>query len=406
MLSLSKIEAGQIALNNSSFDLHNLLHDIEDMFALRAEGKGLELVFQRDGTVPQHIQTDEVKLRQVMINLLNNAVKFTEHGRVTINVAAEHEPSLRLMFEIEDTGPGIAPDEIESIFEAFGQSETGKRSKDGTGLGLSISRRFVQLMGGDLDVKSQLGKGATFSFDIEARESDASRLPAQVSARRVTALDPGQLYHRILIVDDIWTNRQLMIKLLSPFSFELREAVNGKEAIEIWETWQPHLIWMDMRMPVTDGYEATRRIKNRIRDTQSAYQTVIIALTASSFEEERAVVLNAGCDDYLRKPFKEDHFFDLISKHLGVALVYEEGPEKADYEQMDDDSQISSSLSRLPADILETLTQKAKRADYVELSNLIEEIRIHDTTLAEVLAGLADDFEYDRILALIQEKSP
>ncbi len=435
VLDLSKIEAGRTTLNPKNFDLHRLLHDVQDMFALKVDTKGLHLLFEQDESVPRYVRTDEVKLRQVLINLLNNAMKFTEEGGVAVRVRSNRFSDLptpahsqegkeknaeafttNLYFEIEDSGPGIAPEEIDKVFEAFGQTETGRQSQEGTGLGLPISRKFVQLMGGDMRVKSQVGHGTLFTFEIQVQVVEATDIKSHTPTRRVIALEPGQPRYRILIVDDRWTNRQLVIKLLNPLGFELREAANGQEAIEIWDTWKPHLIWMDMRMPVLDGYEATKRIKNeelRMKNGRREEETVIIALTASSLEEERAVVLDAGCDDYLRKPFREAELFELMSKHIGVRFVYEERQKskvpstllRTGFSRKSEEEVvvIPEALAALPAEWLAALKQGAEGADVEVLFEVIEQIRERDAAIADALARLVEDFAYDEMLALLQQ---
>ena len=416
VLDLSKIEAGRTTLNPQNFDLHRLLHDVQGMFALRAETKRLHLLFEQDDSVPRYVRTDEVKLRQVLINLLNNAIKFTQEGGVTVRIvdlgfeildfeASQASPKNQksqiknLKFEITDTGPGIAVEEMDKVFEAFGQTETGRQSQEGTGLGLPISRKFVQLMGGDMRVHSQIGHGTLFTFDIQVQVVEATELESRIPTRRVIALAPGQPHYRILVVDDRRTNRQLMVKLLEPLGFELKEAANSQEAINIWETWKPHLIWMDMRMPVMDGYEATRRIKTMMQDRETA----IIALTASSLEGERAVVLDAGCDDYLCKPFREAELFELMSKHIGVTFVYEEETQTSstNHQSSNEDVLTPESLAALPVEWLSTLRQGAEEADVEMLSEVIEHIRERDTPLATALEQILKNFGYDEILALI-----
>ncbi|MFC2026304.1 ATP-binding protein, partial [Chloroflexota bacterium] len=235
---------------------------------------------------------------------------------------SEKTPSLGgiLHIEVEDTGPGIPPDDLEDIFNPFVQSETGQNSQEGTGLGLSISREYAELMGGTLMVSSETGVGSTFSLEIPFDTAEPSMADGVIPSRRVVGLEPGQPIYRLLAVDDKETNRALLIKLLSPLGFHVREAVNGQEAIDVWANWDPHLIWMDMRMPIMDGYEATRRIKA----TTKGQATVIVALTASALEEDRAIILSEGCDAYMRKPFRENELFDTLQKHLGVKFVYAE----------------------------------------------------------------------------------
>ena len=410
VLDLSKIEAGRLTLNEQNFDMYRLLDDLEDMFHLRAEDKQLQLLFERSPDVPQYVRTDEVKLRQVLINLLNNAIKFTEAGGVSVRVVTklnvetlkvesyDLQPST-LRFEVEDTGVGIAPEELEHLFEAFVQTKTGKASQEGTGLGLAIARKFVQLMGGEITVTSDVGRGSLFKFDIQVSVVEAPDFLIKEPTRRVIALEPNQPCYRILIVDDRWENRQLLLKLLYSFGFELKEASNGMEALKIWEQWQPHLIWMDMRMPVMDGYEATQRIKA----TTKGQATAVIALTASTLEEERAVILSAGCDDFVRKPFREIEIFETIQKHLGVRYIYEESTDSLSSEADNPNSLTSSAFATVPSEWLTNLKQAATCIDMDQIDNLIAEIRSHNATLAEGLAMLAADFKYDQILNLIEQ---
>ncbi|MGA9382129.1 MAG: PAS domain S-box protein, partial [Phormidium sp.] len=296
VLDMSKIEAGRIILNENCFDLFYLLDTLEGMLQLKAKAKGLQLIFDRSPEVPQYIKTDENKLRQVLINLLGNAIKFTEKGRVTLRIINKQEDDLPdlITFEIEDTGAGIAENEIEKLFDPFVQTETGRKSQQGTGLGLAISRKFVQLMGGDIIVKSKLNEGSNFKFDIRVKVGDRTDILSEKPIKRVINLATNQPKYRILIVDEVEDNRLLLHQLLAPLGFEIKESENGLEAVTEWKKWQPHLIWMDMRMPVMDGYEATKIIKSQ----PGGQNTIIIAVTASALEEERSLVLAAGCDDF------------------------------------------------------------------------------------------------------------
>jgi predicted ATPase/signal transduction histidine kinase/DNA-binding response OmpR family regulator len=429
VLDLSKIEAGHTTLNEKNFDLYRLLDDIDDMFQLKADDKGLQLICDRAPDVPRYIRTDEVKLRQVLINLLNNALKFTSEGGVSVRVgtvsskhfsasggaqapttnqvSSKHfsasggaqAPTTNLSFEVEDTGAGIAPEELDSLFEAFVQTKTGKESQEGTGLGLPISRKFVQLMGGEMNVTSQLGRGTIFKFDIRVSVVEAKDIETKQPTRRIIALEPNQPRYRILIVDDRYDNRQLLIKLLNPFGFELKEASNGQEAIEIWDSFEPHLIWMDMRMPVMDGYEATQRIKS----TTKGQATAIIALTATSFEEERSVVLSAGCDDFLRKPFREDDIFAIMHKHIGVRYVYE-NPNQRDSSLTKDAEQnvlTAAAIAALPPEWVASLKQAILNIDLDLIATLLDQLRIDNAALADALSSCIDKFEYKKILNLM-----
>lgn len=400
ILDMSKIEAGRIALNEKNFDLYRLLDEVEDLFALRAEEKGLRLEYELLAGVPRHIHTDEVKLRQVLINLLSNAIKFTQDGGVSLRVAAtDREGDLAtLTFEVEDSGAGIAPEELDLLFEPFAQTQSGKLSQEGTGLGLPISRRFVQLMGGEINVHSQVGRGSLFRFEIRSLVAETADSDRQYPSRRAIALIPEDRHrYRILVVDDKHTNRQLVQKLLTPLGFEVNEAGNGEEAIAVWDEREPHLILMDMRMPVMDGYEATKRIKS----TTKGQATAIVALTASVLEEERAVILSAGCDDFMRKPFREAEIFQVLSKHLGVSYIYQ-GEEESPTSEAKADGFASETLARLPRDRIDRLQQALVTLDLDTIAEIIEQIRPNDPSLAEGMERAVDNFEYDKLLAAIE----
>jgi predicted ATPase/signal transduction histidine kinase/CheY-like chemotaxis protein len=411
VLDLSKIEAGRTTINEKNFDLYRLLDDLEDMFQLKADEKKLQLIFDRTPDVPRYVRTDEVKLRQICINLLNNALKFTKEGGVSVRVGIGNGSSVmgnggetancQLLFEIADTGAGIAAEELDSLFEAFVQTKTGKESQEGTGLGLPISRKFVQLMGGEMTVSSEVGIGTTFKFDINASTVDAKDIETKQATRRVIALEPNQPRYRILIVDDQQINRQLLVKLLNPLGFELAEACNGKEAIEVWDTFEPHLIWMDMRMPVMDGYEATKQIKS----TTKGHATAIIALTASALEEERNLVLSAGCDDFMRKPFREADIFDSMSQHIGVRYVYEDSDRSDGTIALDGEANIltAAAFAALPVEWVANLQQAIPQGDLELIATIVEQIRTQNVSLADAIEGCIDNFEYDKVLALIAE---
>ncbi len=231
-----------------------------------------------------------------------------------------------LLFEVIDTGPGIASEEMNLLFEAFGQTETGRKSQQGTGLGLAISRKYVQLMGGDITVTSTEGEGSKFAFDIQINLASANEIQNNQNQCQVIGLAPNQGEYRILVVDDTRDSRLVLVKLLTSIGFIVREATNGQEAIAQWLEWQPHLIFMDMRMPVMDGYEATREIKAREIENNSQFsiyhaKTIIIALTASAFEEEQQKILSTGCDDLIRKPFTQEVLLAKVSEHLGVKYI-------------------------------------------------------------------------------------
>ncbi|MDJ0845641.1 ATP-binding protein [Crocosphaera sp.] len=414
VLDLSKIEAGRILFNQTEFDFYRLLDDLEDMFQFKADEKRLQLLFERLPDVPQYIRTDQVKLRQVFINLLNNALKFTEEGGVSVRVRGEKlnfldgehtreidRSNRTIIVEIEDTGHGISEEELDHLFEPFVQSQSGKDHHEGTGLGLPISRKFVQLMGGELTVNSEVGRGTIFRFHIHAEEIEPTEIETQTQGKRhVIALAPNQPKYRILVVDDRWSNRELVIKLLTPLGFEVRPANNGEEAIQVWEKWEPHLIWMDMRMPVIDGYEATKRIKATIK----GQATAIIALTASVFEEEKAVVLSAGCDGFIRKPFKEAEIFNAMEKQIGVQFIYE-NDEKPSQEAPDINVKQAINqeiLATLSDSWIGDLKQAIINIDSVMIDSLLAQIKENHPDLVHAIYHLTDNFEYEKLLNLLE----
>jgi len=407
VLEISKIEAGHITLSQNSFDLYRLLDEVHDMFQFKADDKELYLIFEYEPQLPQFIQTDQVKLRQVLIHLLNNALKFTQAGGVTLTVRHKEgeiisqlpTPYALLHFTLVDTGVGIASHEMEKLFEAFVQTESGQQAHEGMGLGLSISRHFVKMMGGDIRVDSQVGQGTTFSFDIMAQVVSASAIQRVKPLRRIIALEVDQPRYRILVVDDVWTNRQLLVRLLKPLGFELQEAENGAEAVARWQEWRPDLIWMDIGMPVMDGYEATKRIKAQVSSGQLETPTfpVIIALTASILEEERATVLAAGCDDFMRKPFKDTDIFEMTARHLGVRYVYEELTEVMPAWLTPE------LLAILPLTLRQRLAKAIDLADVETAQAVIGEIAPHHPAIISGLRELVNNFAYDTLLNLIND---
>ncbi|HEY9817996.1 MAG TPA: ATP-binding protein, partial [Candidatus Obscuribacterales bacterium] len=409
ILDLSKIEANKVILTPRDVDLHRLLNDLEDMLYLRAEHKGLELIVQYTDSLPRYIHVDDVKLQQVLINLLSNAIKFTQQGSVCLTVAVQddlvreqgHEgDGYTFTFTITDTGVGIAEEEIPNLFRAFSQTQSGLTLQEGTGLGLHISRKFVRLMGGDIQVESQPNVGTTIQFSIPVTPAQTAVIPDAVQPSQVIGLVEGQPTYRLLVVDDKDANRQLLIKLLQPIGFDVREASNGQEAIACWQDWQPHLIWMDVRMPVMDGYEATRIIKA----TPKGGSTVIIALTASVLEEEQAVILSAGCDDFLRKPFKETMIFEAIAHHLGVQYRYAEGPVPAAGSSLPLDQTWSDRLAELPRDWLETFYQAVLEADVHTAIALIEQLPAEQDAIAQPLATMVNQFQFEAILLFLESQ--
>ncbi|MCF2150798.1 ATP-binding protein [Desmonostoc muscorum LEGE 12446] len=512
ILEMSKIEAGRIRLNLSSFDLIHLLKNLEEMLHLRAASKNLELVFEYPPDLPQYVETDENKLYQILLNLLGNSIKFTETGRVTLRVklgtgdwglgdtqtrgqgekserrlpamaslgnaarttnrtsrdmessftasprhrvTASSSSAQSLIFEVQDTGCGIAPEEIDLLFEAFEQTEIGRKSQQGTGLGLAISRKYVELMGGDITVSSTPGIGSTFSFDVQIALACPREMPTNENKRQIIALAASEKPYRILVVDDSKESRLLLVKILTSMGFEVREATDGKEAVTNWESWQPHLIFMDMRMPVMDGYEATRIIKSQelghreepvpseasshsptLAASQScttanssscdsnflvalaprcdfpgtpegcSHQgTIIIALTASAFEEERQRTLSIGCDDFIRKPFTQEVLLEKLSEHLGVK--YTSQIQTTNTAVVDQPTQMFTSVAELLSNLSQMSPEWLQHIYYAAAScsddlilQLLKEIPSDKSQVFQVFRDLANNYQFEKIMEL------
>ncbi|MEG3858258.1 response regulator [Microcoleus sp. herbarium12] len=421
VLDLSKIEAGIIGLDERSFDLYQLLDTLEEMFQIKAELTNLQLRFFVQANVPQYIKTDEKKLRVCLINLLGNAIKFTPEGgsiwlrasmeskqdrpesEINLNYSSTEE--FGIIFEVEDTGVGIAVAELDNLFDAFVQTEAGKKAADGTGLGLTITKKYVQIMGGDIGIESVLGEGSRFKFNIRAFAATESEITV-TTLQRVIGLEAEQQVYRILAVDDNQENRLLLVKMLQPIGFEVLEAENGLQAVELWESWQPDLIWLDTRMPVMDGLEAVRQIRVKEKATQG--RTVIIALTASTFEERKGEIIAAGCDDFVRKPFQEQILFDKMTCYLGVRYIYEELPQlpvgalRRYFVAEKPDSFFVSLLTEMPLYWVQELNEAVNDVNEELAIEIVDRISETHPILAQALNDLLADYRLDRILNLTQ----
>jgi len=333
----------------------------------------------------------------VLINLIGNAIKYSSGGGVSLRASAietgqpDHP---RLRFEIADCGPGIAEADRKRIFLPFVQLANQPLAGTGTGLGLAISKQYVELMGGVIDVDSEPGKGSVFYFEIPAALPPAGKQPAVTQRGQAVGLAEGQVKYRLLIAEDQPENRLLLRNFLEPLGFAMREAENGEEAVAACREWRPDLIFMDIRMPVMDGLEATRRIKS----ADACAQTRVVAVTAHAMEDERREILTSGCDDLIRKPYEFDDILDALTKHLGVRFVYEEeAPPAAVAAKLD-----AAALAGLPQELLNRLEQALSQGDIDAVNGSIEAIRTDDPALAEALTAHAVEYQYGRILKLVR----
>ncbi|RMF24104.1 MAG: response regulator [Cyanobacteria bacterium J083] len=410
VLNLAKIESGQMDLNSSSFDFYRLLDSIEELFTLKLKTKNLKLIKEFSPALPQYIKTDEQKLRQILLNVLSNAIKFTERGKIALRIACSQESEgIRINCQVEDTGCGIAAAKITAVFKPFVQiNNSSTQVHPGTGLGLPISRKFAQLMGGDMKIESILGQGTKVDFNFLAQPTNQINTEKVICQHKVIGLKPDQPKYRILVADDRWENRQILVKLLTSVGFIVKEAENGQEAVSICLNWQPNLIFMDMRMPVLDGYQATQKIRSHL----PGQATAIIALTATAFDEQKSIILGAGCDDLIRKPFREEIIWQKIARYLGVSYIYEETSPPAKLStQLANSSDNSQSNFKLEATALEVMPREwinelekaTLRLEEELVCQLLHEIPPEHHLLAKALQDKLKNFDFGAILELIRQ---
>jgi signal transduction histidine kinase/DNA-binding NarL/FixJ family response regulator len=405
ILELSRIEAGRVQIIPGTFSVSQLLSDLEIMFRPKLDAKGLQLHVVVEQGLPDCIKADRNRVNQVLINLVGNALKFTSHGRITVSArdltsAARpddvRDGGLRLCFEVEDTGCGIVQEDLEKIFDSFEQSGAAGLRQGGTGLGLSICKHFATLMDGDITVTSTVGKGSRFAFRLRVEEGDVLALPNATPTRRVRRIALDQIPHRVLVVDDRDTNRDLLCRILKELGFETREAVNGLEALAVFADWSPQIVLIDLVMPVMDGREAIRRI----RALPGAHAGVtIVALTASTLDDERMQVLADGADAFLRKPFREEELLDEIAKHAGVKFEYDDA-DKVEPVLSGGTAETSAAIQELPAELLEKLQSVLLRGAIGEAKVLAEEVRKYNDGLANLIALRAREYRLNELQSL------
>jgi PAS domain S-box-containing protein len=402
VLDMSKIEAGRVELSAATFNLTRLLDDLASMFGLRAQAKELQFELLVEGESLPYVVADEGKIRQALINLLGNAIKFTARGRVTLRVTTEQRVAGQFWLSalVEDTGAGISEADQRRLFESFSQAKRGLRSQEGTGLGLAISRKFARMMGGDVTVQSSLGQGSTFRFEIPIESGDHGVSRAGSVARRVLRIRAGTNSPKILVVDDQLENRDWLMKLLTLIGVSVRGAENGEVAIRDWEEWNPQLILMDVHMPVMDGLEAMRRIKTDPRGKE----TPIIALTASALEEDRQKAARSGADDFLSKPCHEDQLLERIRLLLDLTYDYDETASADGTELAAVSAPSAEKLRQLPRELVEEIRNATLTGNKRLLDKLI--VGVLDTgdgESARALKELADRYEYDALTRLLED---
>ncbi|MBF0225620.1 MAG: response regulator [Desulfobacterales bacterium] len=399
ILEISKIESGRLVLDTENIDIFLFIKDIQEMMKSKADTKGIIFNVSIEPNVQRFIKTDANKLRQILINLTNNAIKFTKQGSVTLNVKCDecHSEEFYLYFEVQDTGVGISEEEIHNLFNLFSQTQSGKDLKEGTGLGLSISQKLIKFLGGEIHVKSKLNHGSLFKFYITAQKGIKSEVKMEKTLERVIGLKQNQPEYTILIVEDNEYSLKLLSTLLKSCGFKVIEARNGLEGVKQFKNKLPDFIWMDLKMPVMDGYESTKII----RKSEHGQKVPIIALTASAFEEQRSIILDAGCNEFIRKPFVENQIFETMAKYLGVKYIYENRQPKinADNKSLNN----ISDFSNIPHELFLKLEKAIISLDMDNISSVIKEIHGKNSNVGDKIEEMANTFDYNRILDLIKK---
>ncbi len=390
ILDLSKIEANKLDIHNHEFDLCELLNTIEDLFHLRAQQKDITFLTEAFSPLPRFVMGDEQKLRQVLINLLGNAVKFTQEGSVLFKVGYPDEQaaiSNTMRFQVEDTGIGIPAHKVDEIFLPFKQVSHQQHLTEGTGLGLAISKRLVELMGSTLNVKSRLGTGSVFWIDLilprsQAQTEEQLRLDPLKDGRRIIGIHNGS--PQILVVDDHPTNRSLIVNLLSPLGFQVSEASSGYECLEWLHDHQPDLILMDLVMPELDGLATTRLV----RQMPSMQAVIIIASSASAFDHDQQASFAAGCTDFLTKPIQPQQLLDKLHYYLDLEWLLDTLP-----------AEPVETLS-YPPELITRLLDLAKIGDIKGILKQMEQLEHEQpyyTDLVSTLRQLAKGFKVKKI---------
>ncbi|MCF4970540.1 PAS domain-containing protein [Nostoc sp. CMAA1605] len=391
ILDLSKIEARKVELLPTDFHFPAFLQSVAEMCRIRAELKGIQFNYQFASELPIGITADEKRLRQVLINLLSNATKFTDTGSVNFTVSYASPGKIR--FEVRDTGTGIPQDKLQAIFQPFEQAGDNRRQTEGTGLGLAISQKIVEFMGSEIKVHSAIGIGSIFWFDVELPTADEWVKTSQTD-------DYGQIIGikgyqpKIVIVDDKWANRSVLANLLSPIGFEIKEAVNGEDGWQKILEFQPDLVITDLLMPELDGF----LLIQRIRQSEAFKDIVIIVSSASVFESDQHRSLEVGGNDFLPKPIQAIDLFQKIRKYLNLEWLYEQ-PEIV--KQSTENLEI---IAPPPAEIatIYELVMKGNFKGIIKQAVLLEETDQKYLPFAKKLQQLAKNFQDQEILSLIQ----
>jgi len=390
VLSISKIEAGQLALRPHAFESAALVETLQGMFADRAQRKGLQLRVDADASLPPWLHADAGRVRQVLVNLIGNALKFTEHGEVCVKLW--YTPG-RLHASVSDTGPGMSPDELSGLFQRFFQGKAGQHTSEGAGLGLYISRSLVRLMGGEVQATSRLGAGSVFTFDVEAEAAS----PRALTPHRPQVLAAGSVCDPMLVADDREDNREVLSRLLRQLGFAVEEVCDGPAAIDACARASYSIVWMDLRMPGMNGEVAMRRIREA--DALAGRpRRKIVAITASVIDIDRESARDRGFDELVGKPFNDAEVTELIAAMLSVRFEECARARATEEPQAADDVAPSlDGLQQLPHALRSSLLSALIAGDAALARGVISQVSAQP--LARALHDLVDRYAYDGLIA-------
>ncbi len=407
LVDLSKIEANRLVLAKDSFDFYLWLDSFECSLRHKADNQGLDISLIKHSQLPQYICADERRLRQILTNLVSYCLKHNQSESIIVQISSSAvnldsiESKLQnLHFVIENLNFSLALLELVDLFDPAVSVRQKGKFYDHSPLSLPISRQLAKLMKGGITVEHDNHRQGRMIFrldlQIEVATNQEVEIKSEFSPQKVISLELEQPNYRVLVVDDSKTNRKIMVQILEKVGFEIQEAANGKEAVDIWLRWQPHMIWMDIQMPVMDGYEATEQIKS---DPQSK-SLPIVAFSASSLEEQRSLFQASGCDDFVEKPFSENIIFDKIAQHLGVRYIYQSITPSPNAFRL-----TSEALKVMPDSWIDRLGQAAAVLDDKLLTQLLQEIPPEHPDLRDALQKQVNNFDFEQIIYLAQEKS-
>ena len=387
ILELSKIEAGKMELSPKEFNFYELIKDIENLFATRCQSKDLDFSVQISKNLPKYIKADIQRLRQILINLLGNSLKFTKKGEIKLVIYETHN---KIFFELKDSGIGISKENLEKVFKPFVQVKQDSYTEQGTGLGLAITKELITLMGGNIYVKSEVNVGTQFYFSINYEKVEEKNFVQKNEEKEIIGVKNENFTKTILVVDDIKENRDLIVLLLNSYRFKTLQANSGLEALKLYDEEKIDLIFMDILMENLDGLETTKQIRSK----KNGKNIPIIALSANVYDEDKKEALKSGANDFLPKPVEEKDILLILEKYLKIELEYEN-------EKNEDKIDMKNEIKNLPKEFFEKLREMVLNMDNDGILHLLDEHRV-TVGLRNYINILLEEFKYQELIKFLE----